>query len=89
MWSRLSSSTMGSVAASLVSMKPSSTSITSEVGWGTSEVGWRTSEVVRIASEVARLTPLSPRPSSDASQSKEVSRRPECRCLVVAVVVLF
>ena len=83
---------MGSVAASLVSMNPSSTSITSEVGWRcwrTSEVGWGTSEEVRITSEVARLTPLSPRPSSEASQSKEVSRRPECRCLVVAVVVLF
>ena len=73
---------MGSVAASLVSMKPSSTSITSEVGW-------RTSEVVRITSDDARLTPLSPRPSSSVtSQSKEVSRRPACRCVMV-VVALF
>ena len=75
---------MGSVAASLVSMKPSSTSITSEVGWRTSEVVRRTSEVVRItSSDDARLTP---RPSSSlTSQSKEVSRRPACRCVVVAL----
>ena len=78
---------MGSVAASLVSMKPSSTSITSEVGWRTSEVVRRTSEVVRItSSDDARLTPLSPRQSSSVtSQSKEVSRRPDCRCVVVAL----